>query len=210
MNERKFLNQAQPQTLVLATLLLYINAAFGLLFGIVATSLILGLATIVGLAIGGYGIANEWKWAYAVAVVAAILQLIMLVAVFGSDVINFPVIITLLFDGALVGLLLHPESRSSKRIWLKYPGERRAALLRLEPDERQVDRHDRGRDDGEEQSDEQRRHSVGRQLQLGNVGDAPASPFPAGHADETRDHDDAEKDAPHGWPFLADPVCRAH
>ena len=119
VNDRKFLNQAQPQTLVLATLLLYINAAFGLLFGIVATSPLLGLATIIGLAIGGFGIANEWKWAYAVAVLAAILQLIMLVVVFGSDVIDFPVIITLLFDGALVGLLLHPESRSYQRIWFK-------------------------------------------------------------------------------------------
>jgi hypothetical protein len=119
VNERKFLNQAQPQTLVLGTLLLYINAVFGLLFGIVATSLLLGLATIIGLAIGGYGIANEWKWAYAVAVVASILQLIMLFAVFGSEVFGFPVVITLLFDGALVGLLLHPESRSYQRIWFK-------------------------------------------------------------------------------------------
>jgi hypothetical protein len=119
VNQRKFLNQAQPQTLVLGTLLLYINAVFGLLFGIVATSLLLGLATIIGLAIGGYGIANEWKWAYPVAVAAAILQLIMLLAVFGSEVIEFPVIITLLFDGALVGLLLHPESRSYQRIWFK-------------------------------------------------------------------------------------------
>jgi hypothetical protein len=119
VNQRKFLNQAQPQTLVLGTLLLYINAVFGLLFGIVSTSLLLGLATIIGLAVGGYGIANEWKWAYPVAVAAAILQLVMLIAVFGSDVINFPVIITLLFDGALVGLLLHPESRSYQRIWFK-------------------------------------------------------------------------------------------
>ena len=84
MNERKFLNQAQPQTLVLGTLLLYINAVFGLLFGVISTSLLLGLATIVGLAIGGYGIANEWKWAYPVAVAAAILQLVMLIAVFGA------------------------------------------------------------------------------------------------------------------------------
>ena len=119
VNERKFLNQAQPQTLVLGTLLLYINAAFGLLFGIVTTSILLGLLTIVGLAVGGFGIANEWKWAYGVAVAAAILQLVMLLAVFRGDVLGFPVIVTLLFDGALVGLLLHPESRSYERIWFK-------------------------------------------------------------------------------------------
>jgi hypothetical protein len=120
VNQRKFLNQAQPQTLVLGTLLLYINAAFGLLFGgIVGAGLLLGLATIVGMAIGGYGIANEWKWAYAVGVTAAVIQLIVLLAYFGASVIEFPVIITLLFDGALVGLLLHPESRSYQRIWFK-------------------------------------------------------------------------------------------
>jgi hypothetical protein len=119
VNERKFLNQAQPQTLVLGTLLLYINAVFGLLFGILGAGLFLGLLTVLGMAVGGYGIANEWKWAYPVAVVAAILQLILLLAVFGAEVINFPVIITLLFDGALVGLLLHPESRSYQRIWFK-------------------------------------------------------------------------------------------
>jgi hypothetical protein len=119
VNERKFLNQAQPQTLVLGTLLLYINAAFGLLFGIIGAGLYLGLLTIVGMAIGGYGIANEWKWAYPVAVVAAVVQLGVLLTFFGMSVIEFPVIITLLFDGALVGLLLHPESRSYQRIWFK-------------------------------------------------------------------------------------------
>jgi hypothetical protein len=119
VNERKFLNQSQPQTLVLGTLLLYVNAVFGLLFGIVTTSLLLGLLTIAGLAIGGYGIANEWKWAYGVAVAASILQLVMLVAVFQGEIIEFPVVITLLFDGALVALLLHPESRSYQRIWFK-------------------------------------------------------------------------------------------
>lgn len=119
VNERKFLNQSQPQTLVLGTLLLYVNAVFGVIFGVVATSVVLGLITIIGLAIGGYGIANEWKWGYAVGVIAAGLQLLMLVAVFGSEILEFPVIITLLFDGALVGLLLHPESRSYQRIWFK-------------------------------------------------------------------------------------------
>jgi hypothetical protein len=119
VNERKFLNQSQPQTLVLGTLLLYVNAVFGLLGGIIGAGIFLGLLTIVALALGGYGIANEWKWAYGLAVVASILQLILLLAVFGFSVFEFPVIITLLFDGALVALLLHPESRSYQRIWFK-------------------------------------------------------------------------------------------
>jgi hypothetical protein len=119
VNERRFLNQSQPQTLVIATMLLYINAVFGLLFGVAALSLLLALATIVGLAIGGYGIANEKKWGYIVAVAAAVAQFGMLVLIFGVEVIEFPVIITLMFDGALVALLLHPESRDYQRIWFK-------------------------------------------------------------------------------------------
>jgi hypothetical protein len=115
VNQRKFLNQSQPQTLFLGTLLLYVNAVFGLL----SIFNVFGLLMVVALAIGGYGIANEWKWAYGVAVAAAILQLALLLAVFGFSVFEFPVIITLLFDGALVGLLLHPESRSYQRIWFK-------------------------------------------------------------------------------------------
>jgi hypothetical protein len=117
VNERKFLNQAQPQTLVLGTLLLYINAVFGLLsFGVLSA---FGLLLVAGLAIGGYGIANEWRWAYGVAVAASIVQLLLLFALLGFGVFGFPYIITLLFDGALVGLLLHPESRSYQRIWFK-------------------------------------------------------------------------------------------
>jgi hypothetical protein len=115
VNQRKFVNQAQPQTLVLGTLLLYINAVFVLL----SVFSLPGLLMVVALAVGGYGIANEWKWAYAVAVVAAILQLIFLLAYYGFSVFEFPAIITLLFDGALVALLLHPESRSYQRIWFK-------------------------------------------------------------------------------------------
>jgi hypothetical protein len=119
VSDRKFLNQFQPQTLVIATMLCYLDAIFGFLFGMVATSVILALATIIGLAIGGYGIANEKKWGYAVAVAAAVLQVVMLLAVAGFDVLGFPLLLNLVFDGALVALLLHPQSRDYQRIWFK-------------------------------------------------------------------------------------------
>jgi hypothetical protein len=119
VSERKFLNQFQPQTLVIGTMLCYLDAIFGFLFGMVSTSVVLALLTIAGLAIGGYGIANEKKWGYAVAVGAAVLQVIMLVAVAGSDVLGFPLLLNLVFDGALVALLLHPQSRDYQRIWFK-------------------------------------------------------------------------------------------
>jgi hypothetical protein len=119
VNERRFVNQFQPQTLVIGTMLCYLDAIFGFLFGMVSTSVVVALLTIAGLAIGGYGIANEKKWGYAVAVAAAILQVVMLVAVAGSDVLGFPLLLNLVFDGALVALLLHPQSRDYQRIWFK-------------------------------------------------------------------------------------------
>jgi hypothetical protein len=119
VNERRFLNQFQPQTLVIGTMLCYLDAIFGFLFGMVSTSVVLALLTIAGLAIGGYGIANEKKWGYAVAVGAAVLQVVMLVAVAGADVLGFPLLLNLVFDGALVALLLHPQSRDYQRIWFK-------------------------------------------------------------------------------------------
>ncbi len=109
----------QPQTLVIATMLCYLDAAFGLLFGIVAVSVIFALLTIVGLAVGGFGIANEKRWGYLVALLAAILQVIMLFAVAGLDVLGFPLLLNLVFDGALVALLIHPESRKYQTIWFK-------------------------------------------------------------------------------------------
>jgi hypothetical protein len=119
VSERRFVNQFQPQTLVIGTMLCYLDAIFGFLFGMVSTSVVLALLTIAGLAIGGYGIANEKKWGYAVAVGAAVLQVIMLIAVAGSDVLGFPLLLNLVFDGALVALLLHPQSRDYQRIWFK-------------------------------------------------------------------------------------------
>jgi hypothetical protein len=119
VNDFRWVNQSQPQTLYGATILCYIDAVFGLLFGVITVSPLLGIATIIGLAAGGFGIANEKKWGYAVAVGAAILQLGMLLLIFGLDVLGFPTIMTLMFDGLLVGLLVHPMSRDYQRIWFR-------------------------------------------------------------------------------------------
>jgi hypothetical protein len=120
VNQWKWVNQFQPQTLYLATILCYVDAVFGLLFGFVATSILAGLITIAALAAGGFGIANEKKWGYAVAVGGAVLQVLMLFLVFGiGDVFTSTVIINFMFDAALVALLLHPMSREYQRIWFK-------------------------------------------------------------------------------------------
>jgi hypothetical protein len=120
VNQWKWVNQFQPQTLYMATILCYVDAVFGLLFGSIATSLLAGLVTIALLAAGGFGIANEKKWGYALGLLGAVLNLVWpllyglgLSWYFGSNIINT------IFSIALVALLLHPMSRDYQRIWFR-------------------------------------------------------------------------------------------
>ncbi len=120
----KWLDRTQPQTLYIATMLMYFNAALGLLFiaqythvslfGVRHGLLLLELFLIAGQLAGGLGIANEKKWGYLLAVVAAVVLLLAtLFSYTGGGLIN------LIFAVALVALLLHPQSREYRRIWFK-------------------------------------------------------------------------------------------
>lgn len=115
MNEHRFLNQTQPPTLVNATILCYISAAFALLFGGLYS--LLGLFMVVALGAGGYGIANSKKWGYVLAVAGAVVQLAITLYWLTGHGLGAGLVINLLFDGALVALLLHPMSRDHQRIW---------------------------------------------------------------------------------------------
>jgi hypothetical protein len=114
VNDRKFVNQFQPQTLFIATVLLYINAVFDFL-----TFYGPFMLSAVALAAGGYGIANEKRWGYGLAVGVAVLRVVVLLLFAGGNAFEFPLILTLIFDVALVALLVHPESRQYQRIWFK-------------------------------------------------------------------------------------------
>jgi len=116
MGEHRFLNPHQPQTLYGATLLCYIDAVFGLL-GSGGYPFLLLLA--VALGAGGFGIANEKKWGYGLALGAAAVQVLLLVGTAGTAVLGFPLVITFLFDALLVALLVHPMSRDYQRIWFR-------------------------------------------------------------------------------------------
>ena len=114
MNDFRWVNPSQPQTLYGATILCYIDAVFG----VISFSPLLILIAI-GLGAGGFGIANEKKWGYAVAVAAAVVQVALLLLIYGFNVLGFPQILSLMFDGLLVALLVHPLSRDYQRIWFR-------------------------------------------------------------------------------------------
>ena len=140
METQRWINNRQPQTLQIAVFLLYFGAGISLIFGenrdwyevaaYVLTdptsgarnlSRLVWFGAIVASVAGGFGIANEKKWGYWLALVAAIApltaRLIVLVfeqiSPFNSDPIS------LMFDIALVALLVHPQSRDYQRIWFK-------------------------------------------------------------------------------------------
>ena len=113
----QFFNQSMPQTLVIAQLLCYLGAFFGIINGVVASSRGVALLIIFGLLLGGFGIANERKWGYAVAVFASGLHVAMYIIIFRGDVFLFQILIGFLFDVALFALLVHPQSREHQKVW---------------------------------------------------------------------------------------------
>lgn len=115
MNDTRWINPHQPQTLYMGVILCYIQAVFALL----SIGVLGGIAILITAALGGgaFGVANEKKWGYALAVAGAVLQVGVVVG-YGA-LLSFPGLISLAFDVALVVLLLHPMSRAYQRIWFK-------------------------------------------------------------------------------------------
>ena len=108
---QRFFDPSQPQTLQIATILLYMQGVFAFLA--------LSLLFAGGYGGAGYGIANGKKWGYALALVMAALQLLSIVA--GQSltaVLRSPNgTIELMFAVALLALVLHPQSREYQKIW---------------------------------------------------------------------------------------------
>ena len=118
MNDTRWVNPHQPQTLYMAVILCYVQAVLTLLsFGYLG---FFGLFVLVGLGGGAFGIANEKRWGYMIAVAAAVLQIAVFVLYGGLGALgNVQVLIGFGFDVLLVVLLLHPMSRDYQRIWFK-------------------------------------------------------------------------------------------
>lgn len=138
MSKRRWYNPNVPQTLGIAQMLLYLDAfwlVLAVLFGSQATEIgsggligsVLGLAGIAAYIYGAYGIANSEKRGYQVAILASFLPLIRRVvlvvlagaSIFGNLGFIFLAgnILNVMFEYALIGLLLHPMSRNHEKAY---------------------------------------------------------------------------------------------
>ena len=120
METRRWTNPSQPQTLQIAVFLLYANAVLGLIFGNAYFRFggLIGLAAMVAFAAGGFGIANEKRWAYTLAVVVSAGEVLCLILIFGPiGLLGSQNLLGFAFAVALAALLLHPQSRDYQRIW---------------------------------------------------------------------------------------------
>jgi hypothetical protein len=116
METRRWVNPSQPQTLQIAVFLLYFNAVFTLIFDLGILGFV-GLMIVAGSAAAGFGIANDQKWGYGLGVAMAFVPFFLRL-LFGGSLLGGS-IINLMFEIALVALLLHPQSRDYQRIWFK-------------------------------------------------------------------------------------------
>ena len=101
--------------------LLYFDAFFMVLGGLRVGPI--SLLLLAGYVAGGFGIANERRWGYRLAVGVAALGLLPYVWLLFRDTSDFFDLvfslgaINLMFAIALLALLLHPQSRDYQRIW---------------------------------------------------------------------------------------------
>ncbi len=119
VEDTRWVNPHQPQTLYMGVILCYVQGVFALLsYPALGPS---ALLILVGLLLGGFGIANEKKWGYALAVTTAVFQIVVFMVRGGGlpALGNVGVLIGFGFDVLLVVLLVHPMSRSYQRIWFK-------------------------------------------------------------------------------------------
>ncbi|MGH9155045.1 MAG: hypothetical protein ACRD1K_04175 [Acidimicrobiales bacterium] len=120
METRRWLNPHQPQMLQIAVFLLYANAFWAVLaLSRYNVFPLLSLAVVGGSVVAGWGIANERKSAYPLAVAMAVAPFAIRAYYVGVGALFSDNPINLMFDIALVALLLHPQSRDYQRTWPK-------------------------------------------------------------------------------------------
>jgi len=120
MELQRWYNAGQPQTLQLAQILLYTNAAIELLGGLFGGGYgALWLPIVVGQVFAAYGIANGRKVGYRAAVVFAFVPVALLAFLYVRYDYLALGIFNLLFIIAMIAAVLHPQSREYQRIWFR-------------------------------------------------------------------------------------------
>jgi hypothetical protein len=129
INWKKWFDKMQPQTLQIATWLLYINGFFALAnfvdgdvgIGEIRTQtrfgLVYGLVVIATHALGGLLMANERKAGYILAIFATFTPFVSNLILYRSLIAHS--FLNAAFDIALIALLLHTQSRSHQKVWFR-------------------------------------------------------------------------------------------
>lgn len=149
INPKKWFDRMQPQTLQIATWLLYFDGFFALMSVLDKTGhlgylryrysfgLIVGLASVALYALGGFLMANERKIGYRFSIVAAgspiVLRFFAVLQVSSNSGMSTSVrltdyftgrvfggsVVSVAFDIAVLALLVHTQSREHQRIWYR-------------------------------------------------------------------------------------------
>ncbi|MFM8563980.1 MAG: hypothetical protein ACKOCE_08880 [Acidimicrobiia bacterium] len=135
---RRWFDRMAPQTLQIATMLLYLNGFFALI-GFMDRSdwvgyarvdkggigAVIGLAVIASFILGGLLMANDRRWGWRLGLFAAFSPFLLRFWILSGsrfdiwDRISGGNTISLIFDVALCALLLHPQSREHQRVWYR-------------------------------------------------------------------------------------------
>lgn len=109
METQRWINQSHPQTLLMGTYLLYIEAFFGVVSVLLGGFFLFGVLLAAGAAAAGYGIANDRNWGYYLGIAVSALGVLF----------NLGNMLGLIFAIAQIALLLHPMSRSYQKLWFR-------------------------------------------------------------------------------------------
>ena len=135
---RRWFDRMAPQTLQIATMLLYLNGFFALI-GFMDRSdwvgyarvdkggvgAVVGLAVIASFILGGLLMANDRRWGWRLGLFAAFSPFLLRCWILSDsrfdmwDRISGGNTISLIFDVALCALLLHPQSREHQKLWYR-------------------------------------------------------------------------------------------
>jgi len=127
INWKKWFDRMQPQTLQIATWLLYMNSFFalanfmdsqmeiGYIRRVYSLGPVYGLMVIAAHVLGGLLMANDRKIGYKIALVAAFSPFVSNLIVYRSLIAHS--FLNAAFDIALVALLLHTQSRAHQKVW---------------------------------------------------------------------------------------------